>query len=123
VIGQRQLGRSGIRTSELGMGCSRLGSLLAAGGRRHAERALEAALEQGIGFFDTADIYGQGDSERLLGRVLGRAPGITIATKAGYRLPAPMWALRLAKPPLRLAARLRGAIGLSLAERRRRGYV
>jgi aryl-alcohol dehydrogenase-like predicted oxidoreductase len=122
VIGQRQLGRSGLRTSELGMGCSRLGSLLAAGGRRSAERALAAALAQGIRFFDTADIYGQGDSERLLGRALGHADGITIATKAGYLLPAPMWALRLAKPPLRLAARLRGGLGRALAAQRRQGY-
>jgi aryl-alcohol dehydrogenase-like predicted oxidoreductase len=105
------------------MGCSRLGSLLAAGGRRRAERALEAALEQGIRFFDTADIYGQGDSERTLGRVLGRAEGITVATKAGYLLPAPRWALRLVKPPLRLATRLSKALGRSLAERRSHGYA
>jgi len=105
------------------MGCSRLNSLLAAGGRRRAERTLEAALEQGIRFFDTADIYGQGDSERALGRVLRGAEGVTIATKAGYLLPAPMWAFRLAKPPLRLATRLRGAVGRSLAERRSRGYA
>jgi aryl-alcohol dehydrogenase-like predicted oxidoreductase len=112
VLGERALGRTGIRSSELGMGCSRLGSLLVAGGRARAERAVAAALDQGIRFFDTADIYGQGDSERVLGRVLGRAGAeITIATKAGYVLPAPMWTLRLAKPPLRLLGRLRGQLG------------
>ncbi|MBI3515465.1 MAG: aldo/keto reductase, partial [Proteobacteria bacterium] len=52
------------------MGCSRLGSLLAAAGERGAERAVAVALDHGIRFFDTADIYGQGDSERLLGRAL-----------------------------------------------------
>ena len=123
MIAQRPLGGSGLASSVLGMGCSRLGSLLTAGGERRAERALEAALAHGISFFDTADVYAQGDSERLLGRVLGRAADVTIATKAGYLLPAPMWALRLAKPPLRLAARLRGKVGRSLAARRRQGYA
>jgi aryl-alcohol dehydrogenase-like predicted oxidoreductase len=123
VIVQRPLGRSGIRTSELGMGCNRLGSLLVGGGRRRAARAVEAALEEGIRFFDTADIYGQGDSERVLGQVLGRAQTVTIATKAGYRLPAPMWALRLAKPPLRLASRFRTSVARSLAARRSQGYA
>jgi aryl-alcohol dehydrogenase-like predicted oxidoreductase len=122
MIAQRPLGRSGIRTSELGMGCNRLGSLLVGGGRRRAEQAVEEALAQGIRFFDTADIYGQGDSERVLGRILGHAETVTIATKAGYVLPAPMWALRLAKPPLRLAAQLRDPIARSLALRRSRGY-
>jgi aryl-alcohol dehydrogenase-like predicted oxidoreductase len=122
VIEQRQLGRSGLRGSALGMGCARLGSLRAAGGPRAAERALEAALDAGIRFFDTADSYAQGDSERLLGRVLGRIDGVTIATKAGYRLPAPEWALRLAKPPLRLAAWLSGALDRSVDARRRRGF-
>jgi len=122
MIEMRQLGRSGLRSSALGMGCARLGSLLATAGRRDAERALEAALAEGIRFFDTADSYAQGDSERLLGRVLGRADGVTIATKAGYRLPAPGWVLRLAKPPLRLAARLSGALDRSVDARRRRGF-
>jgi aryl-alcohol dehydrogenase-like predicted oxidoreductase len=123
VIARRPLGGSGLPSSVLGMGCSRLGSLLTAGGERGAERALEAALGQGIAFFDTADVYAQGDSERLLGRVLGATDTVTIATKAGYLLPAPRWALRLAKPPLRLAARLRGAVGRSLAARRRQGFA
>jgi aryl-alcohol dehydrogenase-like predicted oxidoreductase len=122
MIGERTLGRTGIRTSELGMGCSRLGSLLVAGGSSQAERAVAAALDQGIRFFDTADIYGQGDSERVLGRVLKHAPGVTIATKAGYVLPAPAWVLRLAKPPMRLLARLKGGIKRSVAAQRAQGY-
>ncbi|HUA55123.1 MAG TPA: aldo/keto reductase [Candidatus Sulfotelmatobacter sp.] len=122
MIEERPLGDSGIRTSALGMGCSRLGSVLADGGVRCATRAVEAALEEGIRFFDTADIYGQGDSERVIGRVAGRLDTVTISTKAGYRLPAPMWALRLVKPPLRVAARLRRGVGRSLAARRREGF-
>ncbi|MBV8168760.1 MAG: aldo/keto reductase [Alphaproteobacteria bacterium] len=128
MIGERPLGRTGIRTTELGMGCSRLGSLLVAGGRAQAERAVAAALERGIRFFDTADIYGQGDSERVLGRVLGQVLGsaadaVTIATKAGYVPPAPLWALRLAKPPMRLLTRLRGGVRETVAARRSQGYA
>lgn len=122
MIGDRALGASGIRTSALGMGCSRLGSLLAQGGLRGATRAVEAALEEGIRFFDTADIYGQGDSERVLGRIAGGLDTVTIATKAGYRLPAPMWAMRLVKPPLRLVAGLRRSVSQSIAARRSEGF-
>jgi aryl-alcohol dehydrogenase-like predicted oxidoreductase len=123
MIGERALGHTGIRTSELGMGCSRLGSLLVAGGRAQAERAVAAALDRGIRFFDTADIYGQGDSERVLGRMLRHAGDtVTIATKAGYVPPLPLWALRLAKPPMRVLARLRGGVGGAVAARRAQGY-
>jgi aryl-alcohol dehydrogenase-like predicted oxidoreductase len=97
---------------------------LGAGGARDAERALDAALELGIRFFDTADSYAQGDSERLLGRVLKRAGDrALVATKAGYVLPAPRWALRFAKPPLRLLARASRRIGGSLREWRDRGLA
>jgi aryl-alcohol dehydrogenase-like predicted oxidoreductase len=124
VIGERPLGRTGIRTSELGMGCSRLASLLAAGGMADAERALEAALDHGIRFFDTADSYGQGDSERVLGRVLKRADDrVIVATKAGYVLPAPRWALRFVKRPLRRLARWSPRIGRSLAAWRSHGFA
>ena len=122
MIEERPLGGSGIHTSALGMGCSRLGSLLADGGLRCATRAVEAALEEGIRFFDTADIYAQGDSERVLGRVAAGLDTVTIATKAGYRLPAPRWTIRLVKPPLRWAARLRRGINRSIAARRREGF-
>lgn len=123
MINARALGRTGITTSELGMGCSRLGSLLVSGGQRQAERAVEAALDQGIRFFDTADIYGQGDSERVLGRVLKRAGAdVQIATKAGYLLPAPMWALRLAKPALRVVAQLKGPVRKRVGAQRARGF-
>ncbi len=115
MIAERALGRTGIRTSALGMGCSRLGSLLAAADARGAERAVAVALDHGIRFFDTADIYGQGDSERLLGRALKGVDSVAVATKAGYVLPAPRWALRLVKPPLRLLTRSSRQVGRSLS--------
>jgi aryl-alcohol dehydrogenase-like predicted oxidoreductase len=48
--------------------------------------SLERALERGVTFFDTADVYGDGRSERLVGRVCRGRPGVLIATKAGRRL-------------------------------------
>jgi len=127
VIGERPLGRTGLMTSELGMGCSRLGSLLARVDAAGAERAVLAALDHGIRFFDTADIYGQGDSERLLGRALKAArtdpDQVVVATKAGYVMPAPRWALRLAKPVLRRLTRANGRVGRSIAAWRSHGFA
>src|SRR5690606_34624549 len=49
--------------------------------------ALHAAVESGITFFDTADVYGDGRSERLVGRLLREYDGLTVATKMGRRVP------------------------------------
>lgn len=122
MIEPRLLGRTGLSTSALGLGGSRLGSLLA-GDPRDAARAVAAARDAGIRFFDSADIYGQGDSERLIGAALDGVADVVIATKAGYRLPAPAWALRLAKPLLRPLLRRRPASGGAIATRRRRGFA
>lgn len=83
----------------LGLGCARLGSVL---GRDQAEavRLIHAAFERGIRFFDTASIYGQGESERILGAALrGRRKQVAIVTKAGQYFPA--W-MNVVKPFKRL---------------------
>jgi aryl-alcohol dehydrogenase-like predicted oxidoreductase len=90
----RTLGRSGIPVSPLGLGTARIGGL---GWRRTyptahdpaavdaAIRALRRAVDLGVTFFDTADEYGCGYSERLLGRALrGRRQQVVISTKFGY---------------------------------------
>lgn len=51
-----------------------------------SKQALVTALEQGINFFDTADFYGLGHSEDLIGEVIGNRPDTLIATKVGHRL-------------------------------------
>ncbi|MBE0559083.1 MAG: aldo/keto reductase, partial [Proteobacteria bacterium] len=51
-----------------------------------SEQAIHTALERGVTFFDTADFYGLGHSEEILGRVLGNRPSVVIATKVGHRL-------------------------------------
>jgi aryl-alcohol dehydrogenase-like predicted oxidoreductase len=79
--GIRSLGHSGIEVTEVGLGCNNFGRRVDLEGTR---AVVEAALEAGTTFFDTADIYGRGQSEELLGRVLaGRWDGVVLATKFG----------------------------------------
>ncbi|MCC9075636.1 aldo/keto reductase [Litorilinea aerophila] len=89
----RILGRSGIEISGLGLGCWAIGGPFWRGDRpvgwgevddKESIRALERALELGVTFFDTADVYGCGHSERILGQVLSpRREQVIIATKFG----------------------------------------
>ncbi len=93
---QRQLGRSGVMVSAMGLGCWAIGGPWTFNGRpagwgevddAESIRALHAALDHGITFFDTAANYGAGHSERILGRALaGKRDRAVIATKFGYRV-------------------------------------
>jgi aryl-alcohol dehydrogenase-like predicted oxidoreductase len=78
------LGETGITTSAIGLGCSRLGSVLGAD-LATADRLLKHALDLGVTYFDTSDLYGQGDSERLLGRAVAPHPAAVICSKVGKR--------------------------------------
>ena len=78
----------------IGLGCSRLGSVNGASGPE-AAALIRAALDEGIRFFDTSSIYGQGDSERLIGQVLGRRDDCIVCSKAGKYL---SWKRRLLLP-------------------------
>ena len=64
----RQFGNTGVQVSEIGLGCSNLGGGVFYKDDRESIRMLNFAFEQGINFFDTADSYGYGHSEELLGR-------------------------------------------------------
>ncbi|PVZ07727.1 aldo/keto reductase [Actinomycetospora cinnamomea] len=84
---QRILGGQGLRVSALGLGC--MGMTFAYGGQDDAESraTLERALELGVTFFDTADMYGPHTNEELLGSVLGpRRDEVVIATKFGNEI-------------------------------------
>ena len=88
----RRLGRTGREVGVVGLGCWQLGADWGSVDEDTAMATLRAAVEAGVTFFDTADVYGDGRSERLLGafrRELtqwGRAgAGLTIATKVGRR--------------------------------------
>jgi aryl-alcohol dehydrogenase-like predicted oxidoreductase len=77
----RPLGQSGLQVSVVGLGCNNFGRRVDLDGTR---AVVDAALDEGINFFDTADIYGRGASEELLGQVLGeRRNEIVLATKFG----------------------------------------
>jgi aryl-alcohol dehydrogenase-like predicted oxidoreductase len=77
----RRLGEGVLQVSVVGVGCNNFGRRLDAAA---AAKVVHAALDEGITFFDTADIYGQGRSEEMLGAALaGRRDTAVIATKFG----------------------------------------
>ena len=83
----RGYGRSGMRVSALGFGCGAVGGLMVRGEPRDQERAVARAIEAGVNYFDTAVQYGDGESEKNLGRVLQslKPAGAVVGTKV--RLP------------------------------------
>lgn len=95
-----ELGRSGVKASPIGVGTWQWGSKIWGYGRSYGEReveeAFEAALENGVNFFDTAEIYGDGASERILGRLIrDRREEVVVATK--------LWPTRLTRRGVRRA--------------------
>ena len=84
---RRALGRTGRTVSEVGLGCWQLGADWGAVSDADARAVLHAALDAGVSFLDTADVYGDGRSEALIGAVLAERgrDGITVATKVGRR--------------------------------------
>src|SRR5271157_6153861 len=79
---RRTLGRTGLAVSVLGFGCGAVGGLMVRGNPSDQERAVARAIELGINYFDTAAMYGNGESERNLGRVLKTLkPDIFVGTK------------------------------------------
>jgi aryl-alcohol dehydrogenase-like predicted oxidoreductase len=75
----RQLGSSSLRISEIGFGCMSL-----KGDYAENERIVNTALDSGINFFDTADLYDKGENEKLIGSILKDKRGqVKLATKVG----------------------------------------
>ena len=85
---QRVLGRTGRPVSVVGLGTWQLGADWGNVSEADAMAVLRAAVESGVTFFDTADVYGDGRSERIIGRFLAdnAGQGITVATKMGRRV-------------------------------------
>lgn len=78
---KRKLGKSDLMVSELGLGCMSIGTE-----EKKAKSIIEAALEEGINYFDTADLYDFGENEKLVGDALKNVRDkVIIATKAGNR--------------------------------------
>ena len=83
----RELGRTGWKVSTVSMGCWAIGGSWGEVSDEESMAALHQAVDMGVNFFDTADVYGDGRSERLLARLLKeRDETLFVATKAGRRL-------------------------------------
>jgi len=83
----RELGRTGWKVSGVSVGCWAIGGTWGMVDDRESMAALRRAVELGVNFFDTADVYGDGKSERLLAKLYKEVmEEIHIATKAGRRL-------------------------------------
>jgi len=86
----RRLGRTDLTVSRIGFGAWAIGADWGAVDDEQSMAALHAAVDAGVNFIDTADVYGDGRSERLVARLRRERPRdrIHVATKAGRRLPA-----------------------------------
>ena len=83
----RPFGRTGWQVSEISFGAWAIGGSWGQVSEADAIDALHAAIDHGVNFIDTADVYGDGCSERLISQVLkDRSEEIVVVTKAGRRL-------------------------------------
>lgn len=83
-ITQRELHKTELRVSALGLGCMGMSEWYGAGDDKESIATIHRALDLGVNFLDTADVYGMGENERLIGRALrGRRDRAIVATKFG----------------------------------------
>lgn len=101
----KAFGNTEIQVSKIGFGCARLGGFLQSETRHEIKNLLCQALDEGITFYDTADMYCQGESERLLGEAfLHNRDKVFIASKGGYCLPGRRRVAATIKPLLKMLA-------------------
>ncbi|MCD7926377.1 MAG: aldo/keto reductase [Bacteroides sp.] len=83
----RKLGKTGVSLSAIGLGCMGMSAAYGVADEKESIKTLYRALELGVNFWDTADVYGNGANEELLSKVLvEKRNQIFIATKFGFRL-------------------------------------
>ena len=83
----RGFGNTNLKVSEIGMGCSRFGGMIDQKDTKEIVNTLSQAFDRGINFYDTADMYGNGESEKIIGRTFkNKRDRVIIASKAGYCL-------------------------------------
>src|SRR5438105_3470771 len=84
---QRKLGTQGLTVSALGLGCMQMSGYYGSADEAEGIATIHAALELGINFFDTAEIYGPFENEKLVGRALkDQRDRAVIATKFGFKI-------------------------------------
>jgi aryl-alcohol dehydrogenase-like predicted oxidoreductase len=109
----RTFGRSGMQLSVLGFGCGAVGGLMVRGDPRDQERAIARALAVGVNYFDTAVQYGNGESEKNLGRILQKLKPANAVVGTKVRLPGSDFG--------RIADAVAGSLEASLMRLRRDG--
>ncbi|MBV9311132.1 MAG: aldo/keto reductase [Solirubrobacterales bacterium] len=81
---ERALGTQGLRTSAQGLGCMGMSEFYGTADENEAIETIHRALDLGVTMLDTADMYGYGDNEQLVGRAIAdRREGVVLATKFG----------------------------------------
>src|SRR5438874_13507765 len=81
---QRTLGNQGLTVSALGLGCMGMSEFYGEGDETESIATIHRALELGVNFLDTADMYAMGDNERLVGAAIAdRRDEVVLATKFG----------------------------------------
>src|SRR5919197_6716784 len=83
----RVYGRTGMQLSILGFGCGAVGGLMVRGDPLEQERTIARAIAAGVNYFDTAVQYGDGESEKNLGRVLLKLKPANVTVGTKVRLP------------------------------------
>lgn len=87
TLPKRKLGRQGLEVSALGLGCMGMSQSYGAADERESMATIHRALELGVTFFDTAEVYGPFKNEELVGRALkARRRDVIVATKFGFRI-------------------------------------
>src|ERR1051326_5070249 len=84
IMKTRELGKSGLRVSALGLGCMGMSEFYGPGDERESIATIHHALDRGVTFLDTADMYGPFKNEELIGRAIkDRRDQVFLATKFG----------------------------------------
>ena len=111
MLDRRKLGRRGLEVSALGLGCMGMSQSYGAADEAESLATLDRALELGVDFFDTAEVYGPFTNEELLGRALaGRRERVVLATKFGWRIEDGK-SVGVDSRPERIRAAVEGSLG------------
>src|SRR3954468_18604701 len=83
----RIFGRTGMQLSVLGFGCGAVGGIMVRGDPADQERTIARAIDAGVNYFDTAVQYGDGESEKNLGRALKKLKAANVVVGTKVRVP------------------------------------